>query len=113
MNYQCSRFFVFFIITLAISCAPAENETGPRNFTGIVVSSDAPVEGATVLLKSNLAEYSSSTDAQGRFDLEGVHPGEYVFTVRGESEDENFMQLQQDLSINSSTKEQTIELPKG
>lgn len=113
MDYQCSRLFAFFIITLATSCDPAENETGPRNLTGIVVSSDAPVEGATVILKSDFDEYRSSTDAQGRFDIEGVHPGEYVFTVRGQREDKHFMQLQQDLSINSTTKEQIIELPKG
>src|SRR5688500_5059815 len=113
MNIFARKLFGLFIITFVLSCSPTENENGPHELRGVVISSEGFVRNATIVIKRGTIEQSRLTDAQGKFYFERIVPGEYMMTVRSQNEDLNFMQLQKNVSVNASTNEQTIVLPEG
>ncbi len=57
----------------------ADASAGTATLTGTVMGADGPLAGASVLVALRTGTpFSAQTDAQGRYRIEGIPPGQYV-----------------------------------
>lgn len=80
---------------------------------GVVTASGDPVVNASVILANDNSNHVTTTGADGRFALDDVDQGDYVLTIKAETENNKFIQYQKNVRVLQENSEQTIELPAG
>lgn len=97
---------------LFLGCEPAE-KISPPGLDGYVVSEGKPVSGASISLANGSQQYATTSDNAGKFKIDQIATGEYLLTVKSESEAQTFSQIQKNVSILNTSSQTTIELPQG
>ncbi len=113
--------FLLVTFTFAVSVGNSATAQGvtSANFSGVVTDSEGePLPGATVIARHEPSgtEYGTSTRADGRFNLRNVRVGgPYTIEVtfigfRSASEEDVYLELGQDYSINFELVDEAMEL---
>ncbi|MEM7586032.1 MAG: TonB-dependent receptor [Acidobacteriota bacterium] len=109
MKASALRLIVLVALVLASSTAMAQDTA---SLSGTVASGDGTaLPSATVTLtnKANVREVSTTTDAEGHFEITGLVPGRYRMTVSLQG----FNEVSRNVSLDAGATEQDVKLRVG